>query len=458
LAYRECIGERGASMEKVECVVVGAGPAGSACAIGLARKGVETILVERGQYAGEKNVASFVLFANVLKTIIPDFAREAPLDRIAADTGFMCLREKDFMEFRARENSYFENPEIYTTYRSKFDRWFSEKAVEEGVELLRGVLVTGLLKQNGRVVGIKVGEEELLADVVVGADGIHSVVSRESGLYLDDTSRYMLGIKEVLDLPPEVIEERFQLREGEGCVKDGWGYPLSDVGGLFTIYTNHDSVSLCLFAPVDALKERGTNLRERMEDFKAHPYIDALIKGAKPREYEAHILSDGGRIKLDRLYSGGVLLCGEAGGFNSSMWIGVPSGMLSGLKAAETVALAKSRGRYDAETLACYKDFLYETGLPRMLYNARNYSDFMVKSARKHMESFTDNLFDLMKDTVMEEVNFFEPEPYPILGKIYTGLIADYVPNPLQRPTKLLVGLLSRLMSWMKKRKIRRSV
>jgi len=81
-------------MDRVECVVVGAGPAGSACAIGLARKGVETVLVDRGRYAGEKNVASFVLFANVLETIIPNYREEAPLERIGSDTGFICLLDK----------------------------------------------------------------------------------------------------------------------------------------------------------------------------------------------------------------------------------------------------------------------------------------------------------------------------------------------------------------------------
>jgi electron transfer flavoprotein-quinone oxidoreductase len=444
-------------MDKVECVVVGAGPAGSACAIGLARKGVETVLVERGQYAGEKNVASFVLFANVLETIIPNYREEAPLDRIAADIGYIGLLEKDYVEFRFRAGRFYENPQIYTAYRSKFDKWFAEKAAEEGVEFLKGVLVTGLLKENGRVVGIKVGEEELLADVVVGADGIHSVVARESGLYVDDTSRYMLGVKEVLDLTPEVIEERFNLREGEGLVKDGYGYPVSDVGGVFSLYTNKDSVSIAIFSSVDALKERGVNLRERLEELKAHPYINSLVKGAKLREYEAHIISDGGRIKMDRLYSGGVLLCGEAGGFVSSLYVGVPPSMLSGLKAAEAVAEAKRRGRYDAETLACYKDYLYETGLPRMLCNARSTSNFIVNKVRKHMEGFTENLFELAVDAVMEDVNFLGTEPFPVVKKIYERLIADYMPKFFKAPTEKLVDLIDRFTSWMKKRKIRRS-
>ena len=62
--------------------------------------------------------------------------------------------------------------------------------------------------------------------------GTHSVVSRESGLYVDDTSRCLLGIKEVHDLPPEVIEERFNLLPGEGVAWDGFGYQADMGGGL----------------------------------------------------------------------------------------------------------------------------------------------------------------------------------------------------------------------------------
>ncbi len=443
-------------MEKVDCVVVGGGPAGSACAIGLARLGVRTVLVERGTYAGAKNVASFVLFGDVLERIVPAYREEAPLERRVDDTGFIGLRENDYMELHARMSKYYENPTMFTAYRSKFDAWFLDKAEEAGAEVVRGMLVTGLLMENGRVAGIRVGEDELPADVVVGADGIHSIVSRESGLYHDDTSSYMLGVKEVLGLPPEIIEERFGLRPGEGSVKDGWGYPVADVGGLFTIYTNNDSVSICLFAPVDALKAGAVNLRERLEDFKAHPYVEPLVRGSRLREYEAHVLAGGGRIKTDNLYSGGVLLCGEAGGFNSAMWIGVPTGMLSGLKAAEAVAAAKRMGRFDSEALSCYRDLLFETGLPRMLRNARSFSGFMAKSARKHMNAFTEDLFDLMEDTILEEVNFLEPKPYPVLEKVFAGMIEPYLPGFLRAPAGFLVKWLSRLVSWLNTRKTRR--
>ena len=60
-------------MDKVHCIVVGGGPAGAACAYGLSKKGIETVLIERGRSPGEKNVASFVLFTDVLESIVPSF-------------------------------------------------------------------------------------------------------------------------------------------------------------------------------------------------------------------------------------------------------------------------------------------------------------------------------------------------------------------------------------------------
>ena len=223
-------------MDKVECVVVGAGPAGSACALSLAREGIETVLVERGDRPGAKNVASFVLFTPVLEKLIPEFRDDAPLERLISDHAFAYLGPNDLVQLRFRFGRFIEEEQAYTAYRSKFDYWLAEKAREAGAELLTNVLVTDLLVRNGRVAGIKVGDEELEADVVVGADGIHTVVGRKAGLVADDIRTYLLGIKEVLDLPPEVIEERFQMQRGQGICYEMVGYPVDDVLGAVRRY------------------------------------------------------------------------------------------------------------------------------------------------------------------------------------------------------------------------------
>ena len=445
-------------MDKVECIVVGAGPSGSACALSLARQGVETILLERGQQPGDKNVASFILFGDILSKLIPGFEEEAPLERRINDFSAIIMTERAYFDIRMGLSGHYEKQQIHTCYRTRLDNWFAGKAEQEGVTLLRGVCVTGLLKENGRVVGVRVGDEELLADVVVGADGFHSVVARDSGLLIDDTSRFMLGVREVLDLPAEVIEERFQIGPDSGTMKDGWGWPVDDVGGLLAIYTMRDAVTLTMFGPMNAVKQ-GLSMRERMEMWKEHPYVARMVKDATLREYESHILADGARLKIDRMYTDGVLLVGEAGGFNSSAWVGVPCGMLSGIKAAEVVAAARRKGRYDAETLSAYKEALYETGLPRMLHFSKAMSDWYEKSAKPNMKLFTDNLVDLAEEMVMDEVNFAEREPFDYISKGYDAIVAPFIKKKwLKTPLKLIFKAVNRLENSMLKRKIRRRV
>ena len=67
--------------EKFDCIVVGAGPAGTACAYELAKAGVNVLLLERGEYPGAKNVMGGVLYRQMLDEIIPGFYKEAPLER-----------------------------------------------------------------------------------------------------------------------------------------------------------------------------------------------------------------------------------------------------------------------------------------------------------------------------------------------------------------------------------------
>ena len=443
-------------MDKVQCVVVGAGPAGSACALNLARKGIETVLLERGRRAGEKNVASFVLFTPVLDRLIPDFRDEAPLERLVSDHSFVYLGEKDMLQFRFRLNEHLEKELAYTAYRSKFDAWFAGKAEEAGAELLTGVLVTDLIVENGKVAGVRIGDEELRADVVVGADGIHTIVGRAAGLVEDDPRTYMLGVKEILDLPPETMEERFQLAAGEGICYEMGGYAVEDIMGVSSLYTNKDSVSLAIFGWVDKIKEHGVDLHDRLQRLKEHPFLASAVAGAELREYQAHIISNGGRMDFGKLYSDGVLLCGEAGGFNDYAYIGVPPAMLSGTMAAETVAQACSKGDYSAEALSGYIGFLEKTGLARLLYNARRSSDYLVNHGKANLPGYMDHLIRIAGNILEDEVSYADPEPYPYVSELYRNIAENSVPNALRRPVRAAMKAYAPLGSAMRKRRMRK--
>ncbi|HWR69479.1 MAG TPA: FAD-dependent oxidoreductase, partial [Dehalococcoidia bacterium] len=77
-----------------EVVVVGAGPAGCAAAYTLAKAGIEVLLVERSKFAGGKNVTGGVLYGSVLNELIPEFWKEAPVERRVQRHVISMLSEK----------------------------------------------------------------------------------------------------------------------------------------------------------------------------------------------------------------------------------------------------------------------------------------------------------------------------------------------------------------------------
>src|SRR4249919_1820491 len=77
--WPRCWGSR--PMPDVDAVVVGAGPAGSAAALALARAGRSVLLVERGPFPGAKNMYGGVVYPRVLDVVLPQWWDEAPVQR-----------------------------------------------------------------------------------------------------------------------------------------------------------------------------------------------------------------------------------------------------------------------------------------------------------------------------------------------------------------------------------------
>ena len=171
--------------EILDCIIVGAGPAGAAAALQMARDGLEVALLERDTRPGEKNVMSGVLLTNKLYELVPDFQGRAPLQRrISVGYHSYILGEDEALYMPALRNY---RPESlphppYTVFRSQFDAWFADEAVRAGAEMFTATLVEDLLWEEGRVAGVRTRRGDLRARVVLGADGIHSTVAEKSGL------------------------------------------------------------------------------------------------------------------------------------------------------------------------------------------------------------------------------------------------------------------------------------
>lgn len=85
--------------EKFDVIVVGAGPAGTACAYKCAKEGLNVLLIERGEYPGSKNVMGGVLYRKQLEEIIPEFWKEAPLERPVVEQRFWMMDKESVVQF-----------------------------------------------------------------------------------------------------------------------------------------------------------------------------------------------------------------------------------------------------------------------------------------------------------------------------------------------------------------------
>jgi len=431
-------------MDKVTCIVVGAGPAGSACALALARKGIETVLFERGRVPGEKNVSSFVLYTSELKRLIPDFRKDLPFERTVVRTDQVQLTPNDTKALTSYNYRWAEDPLAFTAFRRKFDAWFAKKAVDAGAQLMSGMKVSDLIKDGDQVVGVKVGEEELYADVVVGADGFHTIVGERSGLVKDwKPERCFLAVKEILDLPPDVINQRFQVTEGLACEQGIYCYHMNNLDVFSaTLYTNVDSVSLAVFARLDELKEKNIQLHEQMETLKQHPYLENLINGTKLREYQAHLLPDGGRVKPENLYGNGVLLCGEAGGITAtSTGMGIPTCLLSGMMAAETIGDAVKKQDFSKHILKNYLKYLDSTALLDMVHKSRKESDYYASAARSEGSREMEAAADIYNQYWEKDVTYLSKSFFSPLVELYLRIGQFRVPGLLRWPLTALVKL-----------------
>ncbi|MCH8883467.1 MAG: FAD-dependent oxidoreductase [SAR324 cluster bacterium] len=373
-----------------DAIVVGAGPAGSMAAWRLASLGRRVVLLERGQHPGAKNLFGGMVYSLELRKHFPDFVTQAPIERPVTRHATYFLANGRSLNLDFSSEALGEPPyNGFTVYRSRFDRWLAERAVEAGALLVPSTVVDDLIVERGRVVGVVTRREEgeLRAPVVICADGVLSLLGKKAGLIREQPrAHYSLGVREVLALPAGTIEERFQIDSGGGCAALFVGdWPGRVQGGGF-IYTNRESLSVGFVAQLESLERERVSINEALEAFQRQPAVRRLIRGGERLEYGAHIVAEGGYRMRPRLVRDGMMLVGDAAGLVLAagvLYEGVHYAMHSGVLAAETAHEAIERGDLSARGLADYPrrlDASYVTRnlkafrhVPRLLTNSRMY-------------------------------------------------------------------------------------
>ncbi|OPY04443.1 MAG: Electron transfer flavoprotein-ubiquinone oxidoreductase [Syntrophaceae bacterium PtaB.Bin038] len=390
-------------MEKFDVIVVGAGLAGLAAAWTLAGEGVEVVVLERGDYPGAKNVSGGRLYLNPVRDLFPGLWDEAPLERAIVREGASLMARNRSVTFHYTGSELrSDTPQSFSVLRSKFDRWFSERVEERGGMILAKTLVTDLLHENGRVCGVVAGGDELRADVVVACDGVLSLIPERAGLRAPGRPHdYAVGIKEVIQLDRNRINDRFNVADGEGAAHLYAGDITKGLFGGGFLYTNAESVSLGLVVSIEDIAREAAagDAPSLFEAFKARPEIEPLIRGGQTVEYGAHVIPEGGYRSLSRLAGDGILVAGDSAGFALNLGFtvrGMEYALASGYYAAKAVIEAKKAGRYDAATLAVYRQSLEESFV---LHDFQTFKDTPQVLANPHLFGHYPELIgNLMRD------------------------------------------------------------
>jgi electron transfer flavoprotein-quinone oxidoreductase len=290
-----------------DLIIVGAGIAGSTCALLSARAGLSVLLIERGEHPGSKNLSGGRLYGYALADILPDFQSHAPLERPITREHFSLLTADGGTTLCGQHPA----SASWSILRARFDPWLAAQAEAGGAQLLCGVTVDALFQERGRIAGVQCDGERLRAKVVVLAEGANSLLAEQHGLVSRPSMASMaLGIKETLAFDKTLLQERFHLEDDGGAAWLFSGHICGAKPAGAFLYTNQQSLSLGIVAPLASLRSGPDAASALLAKLKQHPTVRPLIRGAETHEYAAHLVPEGGlnSVPLQRAGNGWLLV------------------------------------------------------------------------------------------------------------------------------------------------------
>ncbi|MCG2633504.1 MAG: electron transfer flavoprotein-ubiquinone oxidoreductase [Gammaproteobacteria bacterium] len=349
-----------------DVVIVGAGPAGLACAIRCKQQNPELMVcvLEKGSEVGAQVLSGAVIEPSGLDLLFPDWRDDPPAICVpAVKDEFSLLTAK--WKLRLFTPPQMNNHGNYIVSLGGLCAWLASRAEDLGVEIYPGFAAAEvLLDESGeRVIGIRTGDMgvdaaglpkdgytpgiDIHARVTVLAEGCRGSLSKQliSRFKLDEgcePQTYGIGIKELWQLP--------EGRVTPGLIQHSVGWPLDSrtYGGSFLYHLDQDRVAVGFVTGLD-YSNPYLEPYEVFQQFKNHPKIKPLFEGGEIISSGARAIVEGGLQSLPKLELPGALLIGDSAGMvNVPKIKGTHMAMHAGIMAADRLATSQESTGWDA--------------------------------------------------------------------------------------------------------------
>lgn len=346
----------------VDIVCVGAGVASLSAVLrllrrlrqepGASRKPPSVLVIEKGRYVGAHVLSGSIVDPEPLGELLSKEEQIAmPVESAVASESLYRL-----MRGHALRLPWTPPPMRAKGFPlmslAKFTQYLGQLCEKAGAEIHAGFTVAELLKKDGRVIGVRIGDKgidkqgnpkpnfepgpDVFAKVVVLGEGACGALTEklieEHGLAAGaNPQTYAVGIKELYELPPDPA------RAGKVVHTFGWPHDYSTYGGGFIYCLNEKEVAVGLATALD-YKDAALNPHELFRAFKRHPLVKPFIAGGKVTGYGAKVIPEGGYHSAPNLVADGVLIVGDGAGLLDSLRLkGIHIAIQSGLAAGDTL-------------------------------------------------------------------------------------------------------------------------
>lgn len=282
-------------MEKYDVAIIGGGSAGLAALKQLSNLGKQAILFEAGSKVGSKNISGGILYSKKPKKgktynvedIYENFLTDAPFERKITKYILHATSKDKVFSIDLTEAHNYEANFGCSVLMNKLNQWFlqqvTETAQKHGGGVVPGVHVRDIRWEGERTI-IQTDElEEVEVKAIIAADGVNSEVAYMTGARQKfSPSQLYQGVKVVVKLPEEIMNERFSIGQDDGTAHLFAGdVTLNHIGGGF-LYTNRDTLSVGAVYHLDSLLDAPVEPYDLVNTLLKNPMISEFIKDEVP--------------------------------------------------------------------------------------------------------------------------------------------------------------------------------